>query len=174
VLGGAFLADGRASAAELFLALALANLLLLVAAWKRSSAITDEASRAAATTDPAPDAPSSGARDAHQPGGEAAPDAPQATGELEISRAKGGGDLLRAYHVLVDGKDLGKIRRGQSRCFALPAGAHQVHLELDSQRSRSITLEITPDRKQRLSCRSNFARGTAPTGEWIALEQGES
>lgn len=43
------------------------------------------------------------------------PAAAGSDGQLEIVRSKRGADRYRAYHVMVNGDDIGEVRRGQSR-----------------------------------------------------------
>lgn len=89
-------------------------------------------------------------------------------GELEISRRRRGSARFRAYHVIVDETDLGKIRRDQSRVFPLTAGLHEVHLALDWARSRSLTVDVRSGERSSLSCwGSPF--GSAGQRDWIVL-----
>lgn len=95
-------------------------------------------------------------------------------GELEISRRRRGPARFRAYHVIVNETDLGKIRRGQSRVFPLTTGVHEVHLTLDWIRSRSLTVDVRSGERSSVSCwGSPF--GSASQGDWIVLARpGES
>lgn len=78
-------------------------------------------------------------------------------GRLELSRPKrGSSDLFRAYHVIVDGVDVGVVRRGQSQVFQVAPGQHEVHLEIDWARSPSLTVDVAPEAIVRLACWPNF------------------
>jgi hypothetical protein len=97
-------------------------------------------------------------------------------GRLEISRLKRGGDLFRAYHVLVDGNDIGEVRRGRSRLFWITPGRHEVHIVIDWARSPSIEVDVAPGETVKLICWPKFHFGQAKRAmanphEWIVLER---
>lgn len=98
-------------------------------------------------------------------------------GQLEILRRKhGGGDLFRAYHVLVDGDDIGEVRRGQSRLFDISTGRHEVHLVIDWARSPSVEIDVVSGETVKLVCSPKFhfgqaKRAMANPDEWIVLER---
>jgi hypothetical protein len=97
-------------------------------------------------------------------------------GQLEISRPKRGSmDLFRAYHVLVDGADVGEVRRGQSRLLYIVPGQHEVHLEIDWARSPSVDIDVASGETVRLICWPKFPswqskKALSRPGEWIVLE----
>lgn len=99
----------------------------------------------------------------------------EAAGQLEISRRKrGSGDLFRAYHVLVDGNDIGEIRRGELRRFPIAAGPHEIHLVIDWCESPSVNAEVQPGGNVKLECWPRFSAwqwktAVANPNEWIAL-----
>ena len=95
-------------------------------------------------------------------------------GRLEIFRAKRGPDLFRAYHVLVDGADIGEVRRGQSRLFDISTGRHEVHLVIDWARSPSIDIDLVSGETAKLVCWPKFHFGQAKkamanSDEWISV-----
>jgi len=100
------------------------------------------------------------------------------SGQLKISRLKRGTmGLFSAYKVMVDGYDIGEVRRGQSRYFVVAAGSHEVYLEVDWCRSPSIDIDLAPGETISLACWPKFQawqaqQGLANPGEWIALEHG--
>jgi hypothetical protein len=97
-------------------------------------------------------------------------------GQLEVSRPKRGSmDLFRAYHVLVDGADVGEVRRGQSRLLYIAPGKHEVHLEIDWARSPSVDIDVAPGETVRLVCWPKLPawqskKALAKPDEWIVLE----
>jgi hypothetical protein len=99
----------------------------------------------------------------------------ESEGQLEISRPKrGSGDLFRAYHVTVDGNDIGEVRRGQSRLFWIAPGRHEVHLVIDWARSPSIDMDVISGETVRLVCWPKFHfwqvnTAMANPDEWIVL-----
>lgn len=96
-------------------------------------------------------------------------------GQLEIFRPKRGSmDLFRAYHVLVDGADIGEVRRGQLRLFHIPPGRHEVHLVIDWARSPSVDVDVASGETVRLICWPKFPgwqskKALAKPDEWIVL-----
>jgi hypothetical protein len=101
-----------------------------------------------------------------------------ATATLQITRGTRGGDRLRAYHVIVDGDDVGVIRRGRTATIALTPGQHQVHLTVDWCRSPSVTVDVASGQVVSLSCWSNVnpwevGRALQQSNEWIGLARSE-
>jgi hypothetical protein len=74
------------------------------------------------------------------------------TSRLEMHRSKRGPDLFRAYHVKVDGREIGQIRRGESRAFPLLPGRHKVHVEIDWCRSPAISIDAVAGETVKLMC----------------------
>jgi hypothetical protein len=78
-------------------------------------------------------------------------------GQLEISRPKRGtAGLFSAYHVMLDGVDMGEVKRGQSRLFHMAPGQHEVHLEIAWCRSPSIEVDAAPGETVKLACWPKF------------------
>lgn len=95
---------------------------------------------------------------------------------LEISRSKRGPGLFVAFHVMVDGDDVGEVRRGQTRLFQIAACRHEVHLEMAWSRSPSIDVDIASGETVKLVCRPKFQAwqwrtALANPGECIVLER---
>lgn len=75
---------------------------------------------------------------------------------IQIDRASGGlVDRLRAYRVILDGHEVGKIRRGERITFDVDPGRHEIYLKIDWCRSPTITLELAPKEETRLMCAPN-------------------
>ncbi len=85
------------------------------------------------------------------------PGAEESVGQLQVSRARRGSvDLFRAYRVLVDGEDMGEVKRGQSRLVHVAPGRHEVHLAIDWCRSPSIEVDVAPGENVKLACWPKF------------------
>jgi len=57
---------------------------------------------------------------------------------IVLSRRRGGyRDILRSYLVTIDGKELAKIKRGQTVELPVTAGSHEVFVKIDWCRSPS-------------------------------------
>jgi hypothetical protein len=49
--------------------------------------------------------------------------------------------LLRSYRVLVDGREVGRIRSGNEVSFGLGIGRHEMHLQIDWCRSNTVEFD---------------------------------
>lgn len=75
---------------------------------------------------------------------------------IHIERELGGlADRLRAYRVILDGHEVGKIRRGERITLDVDPGRHEIYLKIDWARSPTITLELAPKEEGRLVCAPN-------------------
>jgi hypothetical protein len=79
---------------------------------------------------------------------------------------------------MVDGDDIGEVRRGHSQIFDVVSGQHEVHLVIDWCRSASIDVDVVSGATVKLICWPKFQFWQAKTAlaspeEWIALEHGE-
>jgi hypothetical protein len=104
------------------------------------------------------------------------PNPAESCGRVEISRSKRGPGLFVAFRVMVDGDDVGDVRRGQTRLFQIAAGRHEVHLEATGSRSPSVDVDIASGETVKLVCQSKFKAwqwrtALANLEESIALER---
>lgn len=53
-------------------------------------------------------------------------------------------DGLRSYLVMLDGKQVAKVRQGRTVEVPVASGRHEVHLEISWCRSRSIEFDAHP------------------------------
>ena len=73
-------------------------------------------------------------------------------GTLTVRRLeKGGRDRLRAYKVLIDGQDVGKLKPGQSLQLEVSPGPHSVQVAVDWK--RSARFDVSGDREEVLTFR---------------------
>src|SRR5687767_7984917 len=72
---------------------------------------------------------------------------------IELQRGSAYTDRLRAYKVLVDGREVGQIKNGQTESFTVEPGRHEVMLKIDWATSPPVTIDATPGATTRLSCR---------------------
>jgi hypothetical protein len=72
---------------------------------------------------------------------------------IELQRASAYTDRVRAYHLLVDGEDVGTIKNGETKTFPIAPGAHEVMLKIDWAYSPPVRIEVAPGATVRLSCR---------------------
>ena len=74
------------------------------------------------------------------------------------------GDVLRTYKVVIDGNRVGDIRRGETKTFDVPAGQHEIHLEIDWAKSRNLGLNLSSGDVASLTCSAR-----PPNSGWTAL-----
>lgn len=75
---------------------------------------------------------------------------------IEVERDAGGyRDRLRAYRVLVNGQEMGRIRRGEHLLLAVPPGNHEVVLKIDWARSPVLPLSLSARETVKLRCSPN-------------------
>jgi hypothetical protein len=67
--------------------------------------------------------------------------------------ATGFADRLRAYRVILDAVEVGRVRRGESLRVETNAGEHQLHLAIAWCRSRSIALSLAGGAEVRFTVR---------------------
>lgn len=76
-----------------------------------------------------------------------------ATALIEIQRDLGGeADYFRSYKVVIDQAVAGEVRRGESRAFQVPPGAHQLYLTLDWCRSEKLDVALAAGETARFVC----------------------
>lgn len=75
---------------------------------------------------------------------------------IHVERRAGGyTDRARAYTVLVDGAESGKIKHGESVDVPVSPGTHEVQMKIDWARSPALQVEVADGEQVRLSCAPN-------------------
>ena len=74
------------------------------------------------------------------------------------------GDVLRTYKVVIDGTEVGDIRRGETKTFDVSPGEHEIHLEIDWATSRRLGLKLSEGDLASLTCSAR-----PPNSGWTAL-----
>jgi hypothetical protein len=64
-------------------------------------------------------------------------------------------DRARAYHVFLDGRDVGQLRHGQSLELDVAPGRHEVHLKIDWGSSPIRVVELAAGERASLVCKPN-------------------
>lgn len=57
---------------------------------------------------------------------------------IKIKRDSSYADFIRSYHVVLDGKTIGKIKQGQEVFYEIPHGTHEIQLKMDWVGSKTI------------------------------------
>ena len=65
-------------------------------------------------------------------------------------------DLLRAYKVLLNGKEVGRVRNGKEIELEVPSGNHHLQLKIDWCFSNPIQFEAN-DKLIEFECGNNYA-----------------
>ncbi len=74
-----------------------------------------------------------------------------AQGKITVERRfVGYMDRLRAYRVMVDGQEIGRVKNGETATYDVTPGQHQVQLGIDWARSPSLTVNVGPGEEIRL------------------------
>lgn len=66
------------------------------------------------------------------------------TAQLVIQRKHSWADFFRAYLILVDDIELGRIRRNSTLTLEIPAGRHLIGARIDWARGEPILIEAAP------------------------------
>jgi hypothetical protein len=75
---------------------------------------------------------------------------------LDVERKAGGyTDRARAYKVLLDGTEVGRIKAGESYGADVPPGHHEVQIAIDWGRSPVVELDLAEGESARLHCQPN-------------------
>ena len=63
-------------------------------------------------------------------------------GTLVISRARDHADMLRRYRIVLNGREVGTIKRGGELRVTVPAGDHEVVARIDWAGSNALTVGV--------------------------------
>jgi hypothetical protein len=64
-------------------------------------------------------------------------------------------DRLRAYQVMLDGEEVGRVKRGESVTVDAAPGAHRLQLKIDWCLSKPIELQVAPGQDAYFECWPN-------------------
>lgn len=71
---------------------------------------------------------------------------------IKINRLSGYGDLARKYKVMLDDKQIGEIKDGESKYFQVEEGEHTLYLKIDWCKSNKVNLNVSKDEEVELEC----------------------
>jgi hypothetical protein len=97
-------------------------------------------------------------------------------GTLVVRRVESGSrDRLRAYKVLIDEREVGRLKRGESATLELSPGSHTVQVAIDWKRSARV--DVSGDGDYTFRCRPGGGAFTGlrdllkhEDGTWLVLE----
>jgi hypothetical protein len=96
---------------------------------------------------------------------------------IEVYRKKGTRDILRSYRVIIDGREVGRLRRRQEGRYQVEPGHHEITIRIDWCSSDTLGVELGEQETVRFSCQPAgsvmYARGALFTHPdwWIRLQQ---
>ena len=74
-------------------------------------------------------------------------------GTITIRRREDGMvDRARAYKVLIDGTEVGKIKRGEVKAFPVQEGHHEVRMKVDWMGCPPVEVDVPADGDAELYC----------------------
>jgi hypothetical protein len=79
-----------------------------------------------------------------------------ATPSLVLYRDSGFVDAYRKYAILIDGRQIGSVKNGETKTVSLEPGAHTLKLEIDWCSSNTISFDLTSNETARFRCGSNL------------------
>lgn len=74
---------------------------------------------------------------------------------IEIKREGGFKDAVRAYKIELDGKEVGKINKGEQIGLDIEAGKHRLRLKIDWCGSPEVDFEILQGQVLKFGCGNN-------------------
>jgi hypothetical protein len=76
--------------------------------------------------------------------------------EIHVERDKRGRvDRVRAYRVMLDGNEVGRVKRGETLTVTATPGQHELHFAIDWCRSAYQDLELADGETVTVRCWSN-------------------
>ena len=88
---------------------------------------------------------------------------------LKIVRDSGYADRRRAYKVVLDGKEAGKVGNGETREFRISAGQHSLSLKIDWCGSNTVQFTALEGGVIAFDARSNLRGPRIWAAVWRAL-----
>jgi hypothetical protein len=93
---------------------------------------------------------------------------------LKIVRDSGYADRLRAYTVVLDGQEAGKVGNGETVELPISAGQHSLSLKIDWCGSNTIAFTALEDDVITFDARSNLRGPRIFAALWFALAARDS
>ena len=90
---------------------------------------------------------------------------------ISVTRDSGYADALRAYQVVLDGRELGDLRPGETRTFDVAPGAHTLTMKIDWCGSKPLEIALAPDETAHFRAESNLRGIRLMLAIWYVLFQ---
>lgn len=83
------------------------------------------------------------------------------TGTVVIHRGGGMQDILRAYKIFIDGREMGAIKANEEKTFELKYGEHVIQFKIDWKGSKLLEFQLNDDKPiVRVECSCYSKLGT--------------
>ena len=73
---------------------------------------------------------------------------------ISVSRDSGYVDRIRAYRVVVDGREVGRLRNGETKTFSVESGTHELRIKIDWCCSHTIRFTLAANQTSAFECGS--------------------
>jgi hypothetical protein len=71
---------------------------------------------------------------------------------IKVKRGSGYADMIRAYSIVLDGRQVGTLRRGQEIVLHAAAGAHTLQMKIDWCSSNPVSFSIAEEQSKSFEC----------------------
>lgn len=88
---------------------------------------------------------------------------------LRISRDSGYADYVRSYSSVLDGKNIGQIKTGESKDFQIGSGNHDLRVKIDWAGSKSLKFAADDNDKTAFRVSSNLRGWRLLLALWYAI-----
>jgi hypothetical protein len=95
---------------------------------------------------------------------------------VEVFREPGGRDKLRRYRVVIDGREVGRLRQRERASYEVDPGQHEITVRIDWCGSETLSLDFREGERVRLRCypKDGFRQAAramlSDRDAWIMLE----
>ena len=72
---------------------------------------------------------------------------------LVLARSKAYVDKVRAYKIMLDGQEIGRIKEGTEESLTIPAGSHELQLKIDMAMSPVVRFDAADGQVVKFTCK---------------------
>ena len=72
---------------------------------------------------------------------------------LVLARPKAYVDKVRAYKIMLDGQEIGRIKEGSEESLTIPAGSHELQLKIDFAMSQVTRFDAADGQVIKFTCK---------------------
>jgi hypothetical protein len=95
---------------------------------------------------------------------------------IEVFRNKGSRDVMRRYRVIIDGREVGRLRQRETGRYQVEPGHHKLTIRIDWCSSRTASVDLGGQETVRFSCQPTGGLWSRPSlfvhkDQYITLER---